>query len=120
MRKAVHGAGLLCVAVAVAGCAFTTGSQLPAIVDGARPSAVSAPSTGPFGILAIPAGATPWTSNTDAPMSLEPYIDEFWVSSARAGRNRSTPSGDSCPGESTGGLTWTAPSRASPSPASPP
>lgn len=85
MRKAVHGAGLLCVAVAVAGCAFATGSQRPAIVEGARPSAVSAASTGPFGMLAIPAGATPWTSNTDAPMSLEPYIDEFWISSARAG-----------------------------------
>ena len=83
MRKAVQGAGLLCVAVAVAGCAFTTVSQTPATVDGALPSALGAPSADPVGLLPIPSGATPWTSNTDAPMSLAAFVDEFFIPSAQ-------------------------------------
>ena len=35
-------------------------------------------------MLAIPADASPWTDNTDAPMSLGPYIDKFWVASDSA------------------------------------
>lgn len=47
------------------------------------PSATASAATGPLGLLPIPSGTTPWTSNTDAPMSLVPYINTFFIASAQ-------------------------------------
>jgi hypothetical protein len=79
MRKVVHGAWILGVAMAVAACASAQGSPISMSVDGAQWS----PPT-PLGMLPVPAGASPWSDNTDAPMSLGPYIDKFWDASAQA------------------------------------
>jgi hypothetical protein len=79
MRKVIaHGAWLVAVAASVVGCAFTTASQAPAVVDGALPI----PS--PAGLLAIPSGATPWTVNTNAPMGLVPFVDQFFNTASQA------------------------------------
>jgi hypothetical protein len=79
MRKViVHGAWLVAVAASVAGCALTTASQAPAVVDGALPI------PGPAGLLAIPASATPWTANTNAPMGLASWVDRFFDTASQA------------------------------------
>lgn len=73
-----HGALLAAVAASVAGCALTTASQAPAVVDGALPI------PGPAGLLAIPSSATPWTANTNAPMGLVPFVDRFFNTASQA------------------------------------
>jgi len=88
VRKVVHGGCLLGVAVTVAACAPVAGGRPAATVtggdlgvasvDGARSGA------GPLGLLPIPAGATPWTSNTNAPMALVPFSKAFFSPSAVA------------------------------------
>jgi hypothetical protein len=40
----------------------------------ATPSATASPSRGLLGVLPVPAGATPWPGNTNAPMSLTSYV----------------------------------------------
>jgi hypothetical protein len=75
MRKAVRGARTLAVAVVavVAGCAFTKAS--PAAADAhASPAAAER-----LPLLPIPHGSIPWTSNTNAPMRLVPFIAGFYV-----------------------------------------
>ena len=100
MRKAiVRGAWLLAVAASVAGCAPVvatsasggstqdwSASVLPlgASSGASTPSTPSAPSADPRGMLPIPSGANPWTSNTDAPMGLSAYIDTFYIASGQA------------------------------------
>lgn len=100
MRKAlVHGAWLLAAAALVTGCApvvATTASgsstqdwsaavqSLGNGTSASAPSAPSAPSADPLGMLPIPSGATPWTSNTNAPMGLASYIGTFYIASSQA------------------------------------
>ena len=79
MRKVVHGAWILGVAMVVAACASAQGSPVSMSVDGAQGSPPS-----PLGMLPVPAGASPWSDNTDAPMSLGPYIGKFWDASTQA------------------------------------
>jgi hypothetical protein len=88
MHKVVRGARMLgaviAVGVAVAGCASESGPQAalarPVQQDlGAMASPASAES---LRLLPIPSGATPWTSNTNAPMDLAAWIDGFYASSA--------------------------------------
>jgi hypothetical protein len=86
MRKVVRSAWLLGVAVAVAagvaGCASTPSS--PVATPWSRAVSPSSPAAaGPLGMLPIPWGATPWTSNTDAPMSLAAFISAFYIASAQ-------------------------------------
>jgi hypothetical protein len=38
--------------------------------------------TGPVGILAIPAGARPWTANVNKPLSLDAFVQIFYVKDA--------------------------------------
>lgn len=84
MQKVVHGSWTLGVAVAVAGCALTTGTSAPVIVNGARPSALGVPSPGPLGLLPIPGGATSASGNTNAAMGLVSFINRFYPAPARA------------------------------------
>lgn len=79
MRKVVHAAWLLGVAMAATACASAPGSRAAMSVDGAHWSTAS-----PLGMLPIPVDARPWSDNTDAPMSLGPYIDKFWDASSQA------------------------------------
>lgn len=91
MLKVVRSAWLLGVAVAAAvtGCASTPSS--PAATSWSntvtRSSPAATPSSpaaaGPLGMLPIPSGATPWTSNTDAPLSLAAWIKSFFVASGQ-------------------------------------
>jgi hypothetical protein len=71
-RVIVRSALLAALAASATGCALTTASQTPAVVDGALPI------PGPEGLLAIPSGATPWTANTNASMGLVPFVDRFF------------------------------------------
>ena len=98
-----------------AACASAHGSPVSMSVDGAQWSPPS-----PLGMLPVPAGASPWTDNTDAPMSLGPDIETFWTHPLRQPRNRSTLSGASCPADTKGGLAQTARSSRSRSPVFPP
>ena len=50
----------------------------------AASSAAAAGAAGPLGMLSIPLGATPWTENTGAPMSLDSDTDQFWNPSAQS------------------------------------
>lgn len=93
MRKAiVRGAWLLAVAASVAGCApvvatSASGGSTQDWSASVQPlgasTGASTTSAEPLGLLPIPSGATPWTSNTDAPMTLAPYIDRFFIASAQ-------------------------------------
>ena len=100
MRKAiVHGAWLLAVGALATGCApvvaaSASGSStqdwaasvqpLGDGTGGSTPSTPSTPSADPLGMLPIPSGATPWTSNTNAPLGLNAFIDAFYIPSAQA------------------------------------
>jgi hypothetical protein len=94
MRKIiVHGVWLVAVAASVAGCApvvatsasgSSTKNWFASVLPWSGNTGASSPSADPLGMLPIPSGATPWTGNTDAPMSLVSYIDTFYVASAQA------------------------------------
>jgi hypothetical protein len=86
VRKVVHGACALGVAVAVAGCAFGTGTKTPVTADGARLSPASAPGPGraPLGLVAIPRGATPASGDNNAPMDLASFIGLAYPAAGQA------------------------------------
>jgi hypothetical protein len=94
VRKAiVHGAWLLAVAALVTGCgpAIATSASggstqewSASVLPLGASTGASNPSADPLGMLPIPSGATPWTSNTDTPMGLVSYIDTFYIASGQA------------------------------------
>jgi hypothetical protein len=99
MRKLVRGAWTLGLAVAVAGCASATASTAgislsagalgagnPSVGLAAAAAATpsSAATAGPLGLLPIPAGANAWSVNTNAPMTLVPWIDQFFGAPSQA------------------------------------
>ena len=62
--------------------ATSPGSAEPAVRATATPSATASPIQGLLGVLPVPAGATPWLTNTNALMSLTPYVQSAYIKSA--------------------------------------
>ena len=80
--------GYLMAAALLAGCsaghpAATTshpattssGSAATATAASVSPSAAASPGQGLLGVLPVPAGSTPWSSNTNAPLSLTAFVE---------------------------------------------
>ena len=106
MRRTVRYFSLLVVAASVAGCAassVTTASSGVTHGSSAGQVAASAAGTpsgsasssggdtaqvGPLGVLAVPAGATPWRENTHAPIGLDAFVSQFYISSDQADEKR--------------------------------
>ena len=90
LRKIVHGAWMLGVVVVMAGCASTAGSKPTASVVAAPSTAAPSTATAStaaanlLGLLSLPSGASAWTDNTNAPMSLDAYIDDLYIPNAQA------------------------------------
>jgi hypothetical protein len=77
MRVRVGYLALLVLTVSLAGCS-AGGSAA------ASPSAGSARRSGLAGVLPVPAGTTPWPSNTYAPLSRVAFVRKLYVQSAWA------------------------------------
>jgi hypothetical protein len=45
-------------------------------------SSPAAPATGPLGVLAVPADATPFSQNTNSPMGLDAFVQGYYAKSA--------------------------------------
>lgn len=96
MRKVAWYSSLITLTAALTGCAGTTSVSSPDRSAQATTATVSASAsipatsatgtaaTGPLGVLPVPAGATPWTTNTNMPLSMDAYIQGFYVKSAWA------------------------------------
>jgi hypothetical protein len=90
MRGIVHCGAVLGLGVVLTACSATKTVYVPTGKASASPSAsasaqaspgIVAADTGPLGVLPIPAGARPWTSNTDKPMNVDAFIKAFYLKS---------------------------------------
>jgi len=89
MRVRVRHMALLVIIASLAGCKAGTSaaaSSSAAAPASASPSATTTPtaSQGPLGVLAVPAGATPWKANTNALMSRTAFVKTFYITSAQS------------------------------------
>jgi len=93
MRALASGCAVLFLGALVSGCSAGSTADVPASATSAGPSAsASAPAAsatavaqrGLLGVLPIPAGARPWTENTNELMSADAFIKAFYVQSAWA------------------------------------
>jgi hypothetical protein len=62
--------------------AIASGPQYTAT---ASASAASGVGTGPLGLLPLPSGANAWTTNTNAPMGLDAFINQLYAPNSQAG-----------------------------------
>jgi hypothetical protein len=81
---------IMALAAALAGCASGTGPVKAAAPTSHAPtasasgSALASPTAGAaplLGALPVPAGATPWTQNTNGLLSRDPFVQAFYVKS---------------------------------------
>lgn len=92
MRGIVHYGAVLALFAVLTACSATTPVYVhtgktpasPRPSDGAQASSgTAAADTGPLGVLPIPAGAQPWTSNTNKLMNVDAFIKAFYLKSAQ-------------------------------------
>jgi hypothetical protein len=76
---------VLLLPAALAACASApAASSSPSSAPATSASATASPDAaaadpGPLGVLPVPAGATPWIANTNTPMNLDAFVQQFYV-----------------------------------------
>lgn len=86
MRIHIRHVGFLLLSTMLAGCSAGSpgvASAFDTASAAASPSAkAAAASQGSLDVLPVPAGATPWKSNTSAPMSRAAFVHVFYIQNA--------------------------------------
>jgi hypothetical protein len=91
MRGIVQCGAVLALGAVLTACSATKTAYVPTGKASASPSAsasaqaspgTAAAGTGPLGVLPIPAGTQPWTSNTNKLMNADAFIKAFYAKSA--------------------------------------
>jgi len=82
MRVRVRYLALLVLTVSLAGCSAAGSAAASPPASGSASASPRAASQGLLAMLSIPAGARPWTTNTNARMSRVAFVHSFYIQSA--------------------------------------